>query len=196
LIKRIFDILASSIAILFFIPFFILIAIWIKLDSHGEIFFKQERVGKNNRDFSIFKFRTMKLNAESLGKITIGVRDSRITQSGYFLRKYKLDELPQLINILRGDMSIVGPRPEVREYVNLYNHLHLKVLEVRPGLTDYASLQYINENEILGKSKDPYQKYIQEIMPAKLNLNLKYIEEKGFFVDIQIIAKTILKIFK
>lgn len=196
MIKRIFDIVASSIVILFFIPFFIVIAIWIKLDSPGEIFFKQERVGKNNVDFLIFKFRTMKLNAESSGKITIGVRDSRITQIGFFLRKYKLDELPQLINILKGDMSIVGPRPEVREYVNLYTPLQLKVLDVKPGLTDYASLQYINENEILGRSKDPYQAYIQEIMPAKLNLNLKYIEDKNFFVDFIIIIKTILKIFK
>jgi lipopolysaccharide/colanic/teichoic acid biosynthesis glycosyltransferase len=194
LIKRIFDIVASLIALLFFAPLFILICVWIKTDGKGNFLFKQIRVGEGNKDFFIYKFRTMQIGAELGGKITIGNNDRRITSPGYFLRKFKLDELPQLINIIKGEMSIVGPRPETREYVKLYNATQLKVLEVKPGLTDYASLEYINENEILGESKNPHQTYVDEIMPAKLALNLKYINEKSFTTDLKIIVKTIKKI--
>ena len=154
----------------------------------------QTRVGKNNKDFKLFKFRTMRPNSDKLGLITVGERDPRVTTIGYLLRKYKLDELPQLINVLNGTMSLVGPRPEVRKYVDLYNKEQLHVLDAKPGITDYASLEYINENEILGKSANPDKDYIEIIMPAKLQLNLKYIQEQGLVTDLKIILKTIGKI--
>ncbi len=189
--KRLFDIFFSFFGLLFLIPLFIVISLLIILDSKGGIFFLQIRVGKNNKDFKILKFRTMKTNSEKKGLLTVGAKDNRITKIGYFLRKYKLDELPQLINVLIGDMSIVGPRPEVRKYVNLYNEKQMKVLSVRSGITDYASIKYANENEILGKEKDPEKIYINEIMPEKLELNLKYIKEMSLITDIKIIIKTI-----
>ena len=167
---------------------------WIKLDTDGNVFFRQLRVGKNNKDFYIYKFRTMRTGAEHGSKITIGNDDQRITNTGQFLRKYKLDELPQLYNIVKGDMSIVGPRPETRNYVSLYNPEQLKVLDVRPGLTDYASIIYINENEILKGSSNPHETYINKIMPSKLALNLKYIQDKSFTTDVWIIFKTLKKI--
>ena len=178
------------------IPFFILIAVAVLIDSRGGIFFKQRRVGKNNNDFFILKYRTMQTNADKNGLLTVGARDKRITRVGYFLRKYKLDELPQLFNVLEGDMSFVGPRPEVRQYVNLYNDDQKRVLTVNPGITDYASIEYSNENEILAKSKNPEQTYINEIMPDKLRLNLKYISEQSFFTDLKIIFRTIGKVLK
>lgn len=196
MIKRSFDIIFSFIGILILIPFFILIAVAVLIDSRGGIFFKQRRVGKNNNDFFILKYRTMQTNADKNGLLTVGARDKRITRVGYFLRKYKLDELPQLFNILEGDMSFVGPRPEVRQYVNLYNDDQKRVLAVNPGITDYASIEYSNENEILAKSKNPEQTYINEIMPDKLRLNLKYISEQSFFTDLKIIFRTIGKILK
>ncbi|MEZ4798374.1 MAG: sugar transferase [Flavobacteriales bacterium] len=194
--KRIFDILFSLVFLTLFLPFFLVIIILIVTDSRGGAFFRQIRVGKNEKTFKLWKFRTMRPMSEASGQITVGMRDPRITNIGYFLRKYKLDELPQLINILVGEMSVVGPRPEVPKYVSLYNETQKKVLSVRPGLTDYASIDFVNENEILAKSENPEQTYIDEIMPLKLNLNLKYINEMGLATDFKIIFGTIKAIFK
>lgn len=193
--KRLFDILASLAGIIFLAPFLFCVCLVVVITSGLPVFYLQNRVGKNNRDFKLFKFRTMYKNADSKGLITVGGHDSRITPVGYFLRKYKIDELPQLFNVLSGSMSLVGPRPEVRKYVDLYNEEQKKVLSVRPGITDYASLEYINENELLGESSEPEQTYIKEVMPAKLLLNLKYINEAGLGTDLKIIFKTIGKIF-
>lgn len=194
MIKRCFDIFASFIGLLIFSPFFTIIAIVILIDSRGGVFYKQVRVGKNNKDFKLFKFRSMGTGSDKKGLLTVGGRDSRITRSGYFIRKYKLDELPQLLNVLFGDMSLVGPRPEVRKYVDMYNAEQMKVLNVKPGITDYASIEYSNENELLAKSSEPEKTYIEEIMPAKLLLNQKYIAELGLITDIKIILRTIGKI--
>lgn len=194
--KRLFDIFFSLIGLLvLFIPF-IIISIIIVLDSRGGIFYKQTRVGKDGIDFSLLKFRSMATGSDKSGLLTVGGRDSRITKIGYSLRKYKIDELPQLINVLAGDMSLVGPRPEVRKYVELYNLEQKKVLSVKPGITDYASIEYSNENELLGKAENPEEVYINEIMPAKLKLNLKYIEEQGLGTDFKIIFRTIGKILR
>ncbi len=194
MIKRCFDIFASFIGLLLLSPFFIIIAIVILIDSRGGVFYKQVRVGKNNKDFKLFKFRSMSTGSDKKGLLTVGGRDSRITRSGYFIRKYKLDELPQLLNVLFGDMSLVGPRPEVRKYVDMYNAEQMKVLNVKPGITDYASIEYSNENELLAKSSEPEKTYIEEIMPAKLLLNQKYITEQSLLTDIKIILRTIGKI--
>lgn len=196
MIKRLFDIVTTLIALVILFPVFIFITIWILLDSRGGIFYSQPRVGKNNRDFSMLKFRTMRPDSDAKGLLTIGGRDPRITRAGYYLRKSKVDELPQLLNILLGEMSIVGPRPEVRKYVDLYTSEQLKVLDVRPGLTDYASLEYIDESNLLASSENPEQLYIDTIMPAKLELNLKYIHERSMRKDLIIIAKTIASIFR
>jgi lipopolysaccharide/colanic/teichoic acid biosynthesis glycosyltransferase len=193
--KRLFDILASFIGLIILSPFFILISVWILLDSRGGVFYRQTRVGKNNVDFRLWKFRSMRPDSDKKGLLTVGGRDPRITNSGYFLRKYKLDELPQLINVLVGDMSFVGPRPEVRKYVDLYSAEQRKVLNVRPGITDVASLEYFEENELLGKSTDPEKTYIEEIMPAKLKLNLQYIGKANLGTDLGMIFKTIGRIF-
>lgn len=193
--KRIFDILISLSAIIIISPFLIILSFLILVSSKGPVIFKQIRVGKNNKDFKLYKFRTMYINSESKGQLTVGMRDPRITPIGYFLRKYKLDELPQLLNVLFGDMSLVGPRPEVRKYVELYNDEQKLVLTVKPGITDYASIEYVNENEILGKSSDPERTYIYEIMPEKLRLNLKYIKNQSLITDFKILFLTIKKIF-
>ena len=192
--KRLFDIFFSITGIIILLPFWLIISLLIILDSKGGIFYKQIRVGKDNKDFYLLKFRSMRTDADKKGLLTVGGRDPRITRMGYYIRKYKIDELPQLFNVLKGDMSLVGPRPEVRKYVNLYNETQKKVLTVQPGITDYASIEYSNENEILGKASDPEKTYIEEIMPAKLKLNLKYMEEKGLVTDITIIFRTIAKI--
>ena len=192
--KRCFDILFSFIGLVFLSPFFGLLAIIILIDSKGGVFYKQIRVGKKGVDFKLYKFRSMRVGSDKKGLLTVGGRDNRITKTGYFIRKYKLDELPQLINVFIGDMSLVGPRPEVRKYVDLYNSEQLKVLSVKPGITDYASIQYSNENELLAKSQDPEMTYIEEIMPDKLKLNMRYINESGVFTDVKIIVKTIKKI--
>lgn len=173
-----------------------LIAFWVRTDSAGPVLYRQKRVGKNNKDFYVYKFRSMITNADKKGQLTVGMRDPRITKSGFILRKYKLDEFPQLINVLNGDMSIVGPRPEVRKYVELYSEKQKEVLNALPGLTDPASLAYINENEILGKAADPEKTYIDEVMPAKLELNLQYIENQTFKNDISLILQTLKKIVK
>jgi lipopolysaccharide/colanic/teichoic acid biosynthesis glycosyltransferase len=177
------------------LPFLFLFSLIIIVTSGFPVFYFQTRVGRNNKDFKLCKFRTMYSDSDKKGLLTVGGRDPRITSAGYFLRKYKLDELPQLMNVLLGDMSLVGPRPEVRKYVDLYSEEQKKVLMVRPGITDYASLDYINENEILGKSNNPEEAYIKEVMPAKLALNRKYIAEAGFVTDLKIIFRTINKIF-
>ena len=193
IVKRIFDFFAALIGIIILLPIFIIVSIAIKLDSPGNIMFLQKRVGKCGKKFDIFKFRTMVTNAERLGKqITVG-KDNRITKVGAFLRKYKIDELPQLFNVLKGDMSLVGPRPEVPKYVALYNEEQKKVLSVRPGITDLASLKYSDENDILGKVENPEEYYINVIMKDKLSLNLEYIEKSNLFFDISLVIKTILK---
>jgi lipopolysaccharide/colanic/teichoic acid biosynthesis glycosyltransferase len=195
-LKRCFDIVFALVGILILIPLYIIIGILILIDSRGGILYKQSRVGKDNQDFFILKFRTMKVDSDKKGLLTVGTKDSRITRVGFFLRKYKLDELPQLFNVLLGDMSFVGPRPEVRKYVAMYNEEQKKVLNVKPGITDYASIEYSNENELLAKSANPEQTYIEDVMPHKLLLNLKYIKEKNFVTDIKIIFRTIGKILK
>lgn len=194
--KRLFDIFFSSIGLAILLPFFIIMGLLIIMDSRGGVFYKQVRVGLNGKDFKLFKFRSMATGSDKKGLLTVGGHDSRITRVGYFIRKYKIDELPQLINVFLGDMSLVGPRPEVRKYVDLYNDIQKKVLTIKPGITDYASIQYSNENEILGNATDPEKVYIEEIMPAKLKLNLKYIAEQGLLTDVKIIFNTILKIVK
>lgn len=193
IIKRIFDFLLSLIGIIIISPILIIVSIAIKLDSKGNILFLQKRVGRYGKEFNIYKFRTMVSDAEKLGKqITVG-NDSRITKVGAFLRKYKIDELPQLFNVLKGDMSLVGPRPEVPRYVKLYNDKQKKVLDVRPGITDMASLRYKDENEILGKVDNPEEYYINVIMKDKLELNLEYIEKSNIFFDLYLIIKTVIK---
>ena len=193
--KRLFDIIASLVGIIILSPVFILMSILVAITSGFPVFYLQSRVGKANHDFKVFKFRTMFNNADQKGLLTVGGHDTRITPVGYFLRKYKLDELPQLFNVLFGSMSLVGPRPEVRKYVDMYNDEQKKVLSVQPGITDYASLDYINENDLLAKSQNPEETYIKEVMPAKLQLNLKYIQEAGLGTDLKLIFKTIGKVF-
>ena len=175
-------------------PFLVIISFVILIESRGGIFYKQIRVGKDEKDFYLLKFRSMKTDADKNGLLTIGARDSRITRVGYYLRKYKIDELPQLINVLIGNMSLVGPRPEVPKYVEMYTAEQKKVLSVKPGITDYASIEYSDENERLAKAENPDQVYINEIMPSKLQMNLKYIAEQGVVTDLKIIFKTIQKI--
>ena len=194
--KRVFDFFFAMIGLILLCPLFLLISIWIVFDSKGGVFFLQSRVGKDSKDFKLFKFRTMVSGAAGKGLLTVGSRDSRITRSGYYLRKYKLDELPQLINVLIGTMSFVGPRPEVRKYTDLYDETQQKVLSVKPGITDYASIEYVDENEILGKAENPEKMYIEEIMPAKLKLNLLYIENPGLLTDLKIIIQTLIRIIR
>ncbi|MBQ7387785.1 MAG: sugar transferase [Paludibacteraceae bacterium] len=188
--KRVFDIVASGIGLLLLSPLFLLVAVWIKLDSPGPVFYRQVRVGRYNRDFRIFKFRSMRVGSDKGSLVTIGGRDPRVTRSGYFIRKFKIDELPQLINVFIGDMSLVGPRPEVRHYVDYWTKEQLHVLDVRPGITDPASIKFRNENELLEKAEDPEKYYIEVIMQEKLRLYLEYVEKHGFWYDIKLIFKT------
>ncbi len=187
--KRIFDIIVSIIILLIFFPVGIVLACWILIESKGGVFYRQERIGKFGKPFLILKFRSMRKDADKLGKLTVG-RDPRITQSGHFLRKFKLDEFPQFINVLKGEMSIVGPRPEVKEFVELYTEDQRQVLNVKPGITDYASVEYFNENELLGKSEDPHKTYVEVIMPAKIELNKKYIAKPTLGNDLSIMWRT------
>ena len=194
---RFFDILLSGIGLIVLSPIFFILSIWIKLDTEGPVFYKQNRVGKDNVDFLLFKFRSMVTDADKTGLlITVGGRDPRVTKSGYFIRKYKLDELPQLINVVWGDMSLVGPRPEVHKYVALYDDEQRKVLTVKPGITDYASIEYIDENKILGESEDPEKTYIEIILPEKIRHNMKYINNKSIKEYFKIILLTITKILQ
>ena len=188
--KRLFDIVASGLGLIVLSPLFLVLAIWIKADSKGPVFYRQTRVGRYNRDFRIFKFRSMRAGSDAGSLITIGGRDPRITRSGYFIRKFKLDELPQLINVFVGDMSLVGPRPEVRHYVNYWTPEQMHVLDVRPGITDPASIKYLDENELLEKAEDPEKYYIEVIMQEKIRLYLEYVEKHNFFYDIALIFKT------
>ncbi len=191
--KRTFDILLSIIILLIFLPIGLIMALWILIESKGGVFYRQERIGKFGSPFLILKFRSMRKDADKLGKLTVG-RDHRITQSGHFLRKFKLDEFPQFINVLKGEMSIVGPRPEVKEFVDLYTEDQRQVLNVRPGITDYASVEYFNENEMLGKSEDPHKTYIEVIMPAKIELNKKYLANPSLGNDLSIMWRTFKRI--
>lgn len=188
--KRIFDIITSGFGLILLSPLFVILSIWIKLDSKGPVFYRQIRVGRGNKDFKIFKFRSMRVGADKDGLITVGGRDPRITRSGYFIRKFKFDELSQLINVFIGDMSFVGPRPEVRKYVDMYTPEQLHVLDVRPGITDEASIKYRNENELLEQADDPDKYYIDEVMQDKLKINLKYVKKHSLLNDIKLIFKT------
>lgn len=194
IIKRAFDIVFSALGLILLAPILLLIAILIKLDSKGPVLFIQGRVGKNNKDFNIYKFRTMRIQSEKGGLLTLGNNDSRITKIGYFLRRYKIDEFPQLINILKGDMSFVGPRPELRYYVNFYNEDDMKIFQVRPGITGLASLKYRNEVELLKAAKDPETFFIETIIPDKLKFNKEYIKRRNFFFDLKLIALTVVKV--
>lgn len=194
MLKRGMDITLSAIGIVILSPLFTLIAVCIVFGSKGGVFYIQTRVGMNGIDFKLLKFRTMRPDSEKKGLLTVGIRDPRVTSIGYFLRKYKLDELPQLVNVLQGTMSLVGPRPEVRKYVNLYNEEQKQVLTVKPGITDFASLAYFSENALLAKSSDPERTYVTEIMPAKLKLNRKYVNEANLATDLKIIFQTLKRI--
>ena len=194
--KRLLDIFASGFGLLFQSPLFLAIAIWIKLDSAGPVFYRQVRVGRNNKDFRIFKFRSMRVGADKGSLVTIGGRDPRVTRSGYYIRKFKLDELPQLINVFLGDMSLVGPRPEVRHYVNYWTPEQMHVLDVRPGITDPASIKFRNENELMEKAEDPEKYYIEVIMQEKIRLYLEYVQNASFWYDIKLIFLTFWTIVK
>lgn len=193
--KRLLDLLGSTVGLLIFSPILIILAIAIKLDSKGPVFYMQERIGKGGLPFKLFKFRSMYTGADKKGLLTVGGKDNRVTKVGYFIRKYKFDEIPQFLNVFFGDMSLVGPRPEVKKYTDLYNSEQREVLNVKPGMTDYASIEYRNENDVLAASADPEKTYIEEIMPHKLELNKKYISEAGLFTDIKILFITFKTIF-
>ena len=195
MLKRIFDITLSLFGLIILLPFMLIIAILIKIDSKGSVFFKQIRVTKNGKEFKIFKYRTMRVGSDKYSQITVG-KDGRITKIGSFLRKYKLDEIPQLINVLIGDMSLVGPRPEVPKYVALYTDEQKEILKVRAGITDYASIEFSDENDLLASEKNPEEAYIEKIMPKKIELNKKYLSEISVLTDIRIILLTIKKILK
>ena len=191
---RFFDIVFSFTGLIILSPLLLIVAVWVKIDSKGPVLYRQIRVGLHNIDFRLLKFRSMRINADKAGLLTVGGRDSRITTAGYWLRKYKIDELPQLINVLKGDMSLVGPRPEVRKYVNMYTETQKKVLRVRPGITDMASIAYKKENELLAGSPDPEKTYIDQVMPAKLKLNMVFIENPTLTNYFKIIFKTLFPI--
>lgn len=193
---RLCDIVFSLFGLLFLSPLFLIVALWIVIDDPGPVFYRQQRVGKDGKDFGLLKFRSMRIGADQMSLITIGDRDPRVTRAGYYLRKLKIDELPQLWNVLVGDMSLVGPRPEVRRYVNLYTPEQRQVLSVRPGITDYASIEYIDENRLLAASKDPDRTYIEQIMPAKIALNMRYINHRTIGEYMRIILLTITKIIR
>ncbi len=192
--KRIFDVVASGLGLVALSPLFAILAIWIKLDSQGPVFYRQVRVGRGNRDFRLFKFRSMRPDSDRQGLITVGGHDPRVTRSGYYIRKYKLDELPQLINVFIGDMSLVGPRPEVRKYVDMYTPAQMRVLSVRPGITSLASIRYRNENEILAEAEDPDRCYIERVMPDKLAIDLEYVGKASLWNDIKLIFSTFREI--
>lgn len=188
--KRLFDIIASGCGLIVLSPLFLILAIWVKLDSEGPVFYRQVRVGYKNKDFRIFKFRSMRIGSDKGSLVTIGGCDPRVTRSGYFIRKFKFDELPQLINVFLGDMSLVGPRPEVRHYVNYWTEEQMHVLDVRPGITDPASIKFRNENELMEKAEDPEKYYIEVIMQEKIRLYLEYVENASFWYDIKLIFQT------
>jgi lipopolysaccharide/colanic/teichoic acid biosynthesis glycosyltransferase len=194
MLKRSFDIVFSFLGIIVLLPTFIIISLLVGFSSKGGVFYKQKRVGKDNKDFTLYKFRSMKVNSDKKQLITVGEKDNRVTKVGYIIRKYKIDELPQLFNVLKGDMSFVGPRPEVRYYVDMYSDEQKQVLSVRPGITDIASIAYRNENALLEQADNPQEFYIKEVMPKKLELNRRYILSQSFIGDIKLIFKTIKSI--
>lgn len=189
--KRLFDIVASTLGLIVLSPLFLVLAVWIKVDSKGPVFYRQTRVGWHNKDFRIFKFRSMRVGSDKGSLVTIGGRDPRITKSGYYIRKYKLDEFPQLINVLIGDMSLVGPRPEVRHYVDYWTPEQMRVLDVRPGITDPASIKFRNENELMAQADDPERYYINVIMQEKLRLYLEYVDNQSLLYDLRLIFATL-----
>ena len=193
---RFCDIVLSCLGLLLLSPLFAVVAVWIVIDNPGPVFYRQMRVGKDGKDFGLLKFRSMRIGADKESLITIGEHDSRITRAGYYIRKYKLDELPQLWNVLTGDMSLVGPRPEVRRYVDMYTDEQRQVLTVRPGITDYASIEYIDENRLLAQAEDPDRTYIEEILPAKIALNMRYIKHQTLGEYMKIIFLTLAKIIR
>lgn len=193
---RFCDVFFSLLGLIVLSPIFVIIALCIVLDSRGGVFYRQVRVGRDGKDFRLFKFRFMASGADKKGLITVGAKDSRVTRVGYFLRKYKLDELPQLLNVVRGEMSLVGPRPEVRKYVDMYTVEQRKVLAVAPGITDYASIEYADENTILGQARDPDRAYVEQIMPDKIRYNMKYIDNRCLKEYFKIIFLTLMKIVK
>lgn len=192
--KRIFDLTVSLISLIILSPVFLIIMLLLWLDSKGPVFYLQKRVGLNHHEFDLFKFRTMRVGSDKLGLLTVGNRDNRITRIGYYLRKYKADELPQLLNILKGDMSFVGPRPEVGKYVAMYTPTQRRVLSIKPGITDWASIRYIDENQLLAASENPEVLYVQTIMPSKVDYNLNYIDHNNLWIDLKIITLTLLKV--
>lgn len=194
MLKRAFDLIFSILGLILLFPLLLFISLLIKLDSKGPVLFMQGRVGKNNIDFDIYKFRTMRIQSDEKGLLTLGNKDSRITRIGYFLRRYKIDEFPQLINIIKGNMSFVGPRPELRYYVNFYNEDDMEIFKVRPGITGLASLKYRNEVELLKQAEDPETFFIETIIPDKLKFNKAYIKKQNFFFDLKLIALTIIKV--
>ncbi|MBO7455657.1 MAG: sugar transferase [Paludibacteraceae bacterium] len=193
---RFCDIVFSFIGLLLLLPVFIIVSLWIVIDNPGPVFYRQSRVGKDNRDFLLLKFRSMRVGADKMSLITVGDHDPRVTRAGFYIRKYKLDELPQLCNVLVGDMSLVGPRPEVRRYVDVYTPEQRRVLSVRPGITDYASIEYIDENTILAQAADPDKTYIEQIIPAKIALNMRYIEHQTLGEYFKIIFLTFANIIR
>ena len=194
--KRLFDLFASGCGLIVLSPLFLVVSILIKIDSRGPVFYRQVRVGFHNRDFRIFKFRTMRVGSDKGSLVTIGGRDPRVTRVGYYLRKFKVDELPQLINVFIGDMSLVGPRPEVRHYVDYWTPEQLHVLDVRPGITDPASIKFRNENELMEKAENPEGYYINVIMQEKIRLYLEYVANHSFWRDLGIIFKTFWVVIK
>jgi lipopolysaccharide/colanic/teichoic acid biosynthesis glycosyltransferase len=192
-VKRIFDLTFSLLGLIICSPIFIMVPIFIKLDSKGPVFFRQERVGKNFKSFKIYKFRTMRYDPEEKGPIITVGGDRRVTEVGKFLRQYKVDELPQLFNVLKGEMSFVGPRPEVREYVQLFKKDYKKLLRIRPGITDPASIKYSDEERVLSSSENWEEEYKKRILPEKIDLSLQYVEQHNIMTDLKIILKTLLK---
>lgn len=194
--KRFLDILIALIILVVFLPFGLILALCIMLESRGGVFYLQERIGQNGKPFRLLKFRTMRPNADASGKLTIGARDPRITRIGIFLRKAKLDEFPQFLNVLRGEMSVVGPRPEVAEYVRKYSKAQRKVLDYKPGITDVASITYFEENALLAESENPEKTYVEEIMPEKIRINLEYQQTATVWTDLKVIFRTALRVFQ
>ncbi len=192
--KRLFDIIFSFFGLVVLTPILIIVSFLVRITSRGSVFFVQKRVGLRGKEFNLFKFRTMFSNSDRKGLLTVGERDTRITSIGYYLRKYKIDELPQLINVLNGSMSIVGPRPEVRKYVNYYTKEQLEILKIKPGITDWASIIYRNENVILNNSVDPERDYINIILQNQIKLNFIYLNKKSIYEYFRIIFFTLVVI--
>ena len=193
---RFFDLIFSIMGLVILSPLFIVLYLLIRIESKGGGFYSQERIGKNGKPFKLYKFRSMRIGSDKKGLITIGEKDNRITKTGFILRKYKLDELPQLWNVFIGDMSLVGPRPEVKKYTDLYTEEQKQVLHVRPGITDWASIKYVDENKILGESKTPDEAYVNLIMPNKIKLNMVYIQNQTLGEDFKIIFATFKEIVR